>query len=118
MSNAVLPFEVHQYFTFHLTHKEDKLELPEYNPATMSFQTWYAEVFIALQHKKLAYLLQEPCTTPANADDSMVLALEIFDKIRGAAITTFDNLDFEGKFFHSSWGIDMLKVLANKFRAL
>ena len=63
----------------------------------------------------MQYLLNKPHTTPSNAKHSKTLALELYDKCEGAAKLPFDNLSATRDLVLPGKGIEILRLLANKF---
>lgn len=73
------------------------------------------KVILALIKVKKAYLVQEPKTTPANDKDSLMLALELYDKCEGAAKFIFASFEAQKERLCQGKGIEMHQLLMDRF---
>jgi hypothetical protein len=106
------------YYSTEQTEKKGKFKLCSFDPAKMTFQSFSTKILIALMEHDMAYLLTEASTTTANAKHSRKLALELFDKVEGAAKLPFSSLEAQKDLLMQGRGIEMLRILAAKFGSL
>ena len=95
--------------------QEEKFKLPEYDPSKMKFLHFSSKILVALMKKNKGYLLYETETTPQNQKDSLMLALELYDKVRGSARLPFSSLQAQHDLLLPGKGVEMPRILANKF---
>lgn len=81
----------------------------------MAFMEFNTEVILALIKVKKAYLVQEIKTTAANADDSLMLAVELYDKCEGSAKLLFASMEAQSEYLFQGKGIEILQLLIDRF---
>jgi hypothetical protein len=84
----------------------------------MSWTQFAMKLHASLIECDMAYLLQEPHTTTANAAHSKELMLELFRKLQGNALSLFTSLSSQNYYLEGGQGIEMIQALVNKFHPL
>eukprot|EP00590_Aulacoseira_subarctica_P007320 CAMPEP_0172432806 /NCGR_PEP_ID=MMETSP1064-20121228/65039_1 /TAXON_ID=202472 /ORGANISM="Aulacoseira subarctica , Strain CCAP 1002/5" /LENGTH=198 /DNA_ID=CAMNT_0013180357 /DNA_START=716 /DNA_END=1309 /DNA_ORIENTATION=- len=78
--------------------KKEKFVLCKFDPDKMSCTEFNTKVVLALIKVKKAYFVREKCTTQENAQDSLMLAIELYDKCEGSAKLLFASLEAQKEY--------------------
>jgi hypothetical protein len=105
-------------YTTNVLQTEKKLTFPAFDGVKPVFGEWFMKVQNQMMKTNQDYLLRETETNTINSRDSKAVAIELFDKLTGAAHNLFSSLKNHRYYVLGGRGIEMLHLLTRKFNPL
>jgi hypothetical protein len=105
-------------YTTNVLQTEKKLTFSAFDGVKPAFAEWFMKVQNQMMKTNQDYLLRETETTALNSRDSKAVAIELFDKLTGAAHNLFSSLKNHRYYVLGGRGIEMLHLLTRKFNPL